>query len=132
MAREADRSPDPEQRHQQTAARAPLPASEAPTSNAPPGTARWFSSYTRRVTPGPKSSTSTRPAAATSRTRGPGCAERLTRLAQVRFGQNANHRFRITIRAHHLYQPQHLQNAAQVSQQVNQQLGANGITVTIG
>ncbi|MFB7356055.1 eCIS core domain-containing protein [Streptomyces gardneri] len=63
---------------------------------------------------------------------GEGCAERLTRLAQGRFGQNGNHRFRITIRAHHLYQPQHLQNAAQVSQQVNQQLGANGITVMIG
>ncbi|MFD3663126.1 DUF4157 domain-containing protein [Streptomyces sp. NPDC058659] len=67
-----------------------------------------------------------------TKTHAEGCAERLTRLAQVRFGQNANHRFRITIRAHHLYQPQHLQNAAQVSQQVNQQLGANGITVTIG
>ncbi|MFD0078534.1 DUF4157 domain-containing protein [Streptomyces sp. NPDC127166] len=67
-----------------------------------------------------------------TKNQGEGCAERLTRLAQVRFGQNGNHRFAITIRAHHLYQPQHLQNAAQVSQQVNQQLGANGITVTIG
>lgn len=54
-------------------------------------------------------------------------------LARFRFGPNGNHRFAIAINAHHLYQPQGVQNAAQVSQQVNQQLlGANGITVTIG
>lgn len=68
-----------------------------------------------------------------NKAQGDGCAERLVQLARFRFGPNGNHRFAIAINAHHLYQPQGVQNAAQVSQQVNQQLlGANGITVTIG
>ncbi|MFF8601357.1 DUF4157 domain-containing protein [Streptomyces sp. NPDC015232] len=67
-----------------------------------------------------------------TKTSADGCAERLVQLAQMRFGRQDNQRFRITIHAHHLYQPQHVQNAAQVSEQVNRQLAANGIDVTIG
>lgn len=57
-----------------------------------------------------------------------GCTERLVELAT---GGHGGHRFHITVRARHLYQPR-IPNSRQLSQQAVDDLTAAGITVQVG
>ncbi|MFD9637689.1 hypothetical protein [Streptomyces violascens] len=63
---------------------------------------------------------------------GAGCAERLVELTQLRFGNEDQYGLAINVRAHHLYQPRHIQDPAQVSTQVNQWMASRGVPVQIG